>query len=488
MGKHVKSNGRSTLKEKDVSLQEWDGKDDKVDYDFMKRVEDLAEKDSFEREADAYLPEPEDEASSVPSAPESDGKKAAPGSREENGTAVATEEKPRPRPAGKTAPAGKNGARRKKKRKNRFRNGLIVYLLVLLVLIAGILAVEWVYLDRDQQRIDAAAAEAARIEAENAQRIAHEKAVYQAPQRTFEAWLAGTSPDYWTDLWYQKSGGTLEDRDTVRAFMAQRFDAGAAEAFKSLDYTAETPVYVLKNGEDTLARVTLSGSDTAWSVSDVALLIEGDKSASVRVATGSRVFCNGTELDDSYVTDSSSYFRYEPLRDTLVNPVTWNTYTVDGLLQEPQVSVEPPVGAVITETSEGDFLLCLDQETGKPYRDKSVAFVKSYLYYYMSGYNGTWGNLYAALAYLTPGYQAYKDLQDTYNGVVWNTAYGNIDTSNTVAGDVVIWADNCYSVDVTYDANCTLNGQQIDYADATMRIYFLRTDGGAYVISNFETL
>ena len=106
----------------------------------------------------------------------------------------------------------------------------------------------------------------------------------------------------------------------------------------------------------------------------------------------------------------------------------------------------------------------------------------------MSGYNGTWGNLYAALAHLTPGYQAYKDLQDTYNGVVWNTAYGNIDTSNTVAGDTVIWSDNCYSVDVTYDANCTLNGQHIDYADATMRIYFLRTEGGGYVISNFETL
>ena len=224
-----------------------------------------------------------------------------------------------------------------------------------------------------------------------------------------------------------------------------------------------------------------------WSVTDVALLLKGDQSASVRVATGSRVYCNGTQLGDEYITDSSSYFRYEPLRDKLVNPVTWNTYTVDGLLLEPSITVDPPAGAVVTETAEGDYLLCLDSEAGKPYRDKSVAFVKAYLFYYMSGYNGTWGNLYGALAYLTPGYQAYRDLQDTYNGVVWNTAYGNIDTSNTVAGDVVIWSDNCYSVDVTYDANCTLNGQQIDYADATMRIYFLKTDNG-YVISNFETL
>ena len=51
----------------------------------------------------------------------------------------------------------------------------------------------------------------------------------------------------------------------------------------------------------------------------------------------------------------------------------------------------------------------------------------------------------------------------------------------------MLWADNCCSVDVTYDAKCTLNGQPIDYEAATLRIYFLKTDAG-YVISHFETL
>ena len=104
-------------------------------------------------------------------------------------------------------------------------------------------------------------------------------------------------------------------------------------------------------------------------------------------------------------------------------------------------------------------MLCLDRAGW--YTTRAVSFVKAYLTYYERLQRHV-GQPDAALAYLTPGTQAYTDLQDTYNGVVWNTTYGNIDVSNTTASGVVIWADNCYSVDVTYDANCTHNGQAID--------------------------
>lgn len=410
--------------------------------------------------------------------------------------------RPSSAPAKKKAPSGavrktaaskkkrssaKSSKKRRRKKKDHFRTGLVVYLLILLAIIIALLVTLWIGLDRSQKRIDAENAELERQRQELAEEQAHATALYRAPQLAFESWLAGTNADYWTELWYADRSEDLDGRERVRAYLSERFDPAAVEPFKSLDYTDAAPVYVLKNGEDTLARVTLSGSDLDWSVSDVALLVEGSYSASVRVASGSRVYCNGVALGDDYISDSSSYFTYEPLRDTLVNPVTWNTYTVSGLLMEPTLTADPPEGGIVTETSEGDFLLCLDAAAGAAYQTRSVNFVKAYLYYYMSGGNGTWGNLYAALNYLTPGYQAYRDLQDTYNGVYWNTAYSNIDTSKTTAGDVVIWADNCYSVDVTYDADCTLNGQHIDYVDATMRIYFLNTNAG-WIISNFESL
>lgn len=375
----------------------------------------------------------------------------------------------------------------KKKKKNSFRKGLLTYVLVVAVIFLAALIVLWVALARFQKNKDAENAAEAERNAIVLQEKQHAEAVRQAPQRAFEAWLASYTADDWTNLWYEKRPENIDGRDRVRAYMEERFGSSSVQPFRSLDYTDEAPAYVLRDGDETLARITLSGSDVNWTVSNVELELEGTKSASVEVAVGSKVFCNGIELGSEYAGETQNNFSYEPLKDKLVNPVSWTTYKVDGLLIDPELTAEPPEGCSVTKTAEGDFMLCLDGAEAEKYTTRAVNFVKAYLTYYMNGYNGTWGNLYAALAYLTPGTQAYTDLQDTYNGVVWNTAYGNIDVSDTTASGVVIWADNCYSVDVTYDANCTHNGQAIDYADATMRIYFLQTDAG-FVISNYETL
>lgn len=373
------------------------------------------------------------------------------------------------------------------KKKGGFRRGLLTYVLVVAVIFLAALIVLWIALARFQKNKDAELAAEAEQNAIVLQEKQHAEAVRQAPQRAFEAWLASYTADDWTNLWYEKRPENIDGRDRVRAYMEERFGSESVQAFRSLDYTDEAPAYVLKDGDEALAKITLSGSDVNWAVSDVELELEGTKSASVEAAVGSKVFCNGIELGSEYAGETQNNFSYEPLKDKLINPVSWTTYTVDGLLIEPELTAEPPEGCSVTKTAEGDFMLCLDGADADKYTTRAVSFVKAYLTYYMNGYNGTWGNLYAALAYLTPGTQAYTDLQDTYNGVVWNTAYGNIDVSNTTASGVVIWADNCYSVDVTYDANCTHNGQAIDYADATMRIYFLQTDAG-FVISNYETL
>ncbi len=395
---------------------------------------------------------------------------------------------PEKKPVRRERPAPEDDALPKKRRKKGgFRKGLLTYVLVVAVIFLAALIVLWVALARFQKNKDAENAAEAEQNAIVLQEKQHAEAVRQAPQRAFEAWLASYTADDWTNLWYEKRPENIDGRDRVRAYMEERFGSGSVQAFRSLDYTDEAPAYVLKDGDEALAKITLSGSDVNWTVSDVELELEGTKSASVEVAVGSKVFCNGIELGSEYAGETQSNFSYEPLKDKLINPVSWTTYKVDGLLIEPELTVEPPAGCSVTKTAEGDFMLCLDGVDAEKYTTRAVSFVKAYLTYYMNGYNGTWGNLYAALAYLTPGTQAYTDLQDTYNGVVWNTAYGNIDVSNTTASGVVIWADNCYSVDVTYDANCTHNGQAIDYADATMRIYFLQTDAG-FVISNYETL
>lgn len=376
----------------------------------------------------------------------------------------------------------------KKKKKDHFKKRFSIYLLILAIIFVVALIVLWVALSNYQSKVDAETAEAERIAAEAAEEAAHKEAVYRAPQLAFESWYEQADADYWTDLWFTQNPQDISGRDFVRSFMEENFDHNTIEPFKAMEYTAEAPVYVLRQGEKALAHIHLTGSDVNWNVSNVEMDVKGEESASVRVAVGSKVYCNGVELGSEFAGAEESNFSYEPLKDKLVNPVSWTTYSIDGLLSKPELSVTPPAGCSVTETAQGDFLLCLnDSEESEAYKTKAVNFVKAYLYYYMSGYNGTWGNLYNALAYLVNGTDAYQELFETYDGVCWNTAYGNIDTSKTEASGVVIWADNCYSVDVTYNADCTLNGEPIDYADATMRIYFTNTDG-SFIITNFETL
>lgn len=369
------------------------------------------------------------------------------------------------------------------RKSKRFRTGLIVYLGALAVLSISVLIVLWGYLDRFQKQWDI---DAARQEAELASREAYEKEISRAPQLAFEDWQSRLTADYWTDLWFAHTASDLEERNQVYAYMAERFASDTVKAYKSMEFTDETPVYVLKNGDETLARVVMSGSGLTWEVSNVDLLVEGTHSTSVWIVDGCRVFCNGRELDSEFCGESSDYFNYAPLADKLVNPVTWICYTVDGLLLEPEISVEAPENRSVIKTSEDVYLLCLEGDT-TVFTDKAVQFVQAYLNYYMSGRRDTQINLNKALSFLTPGTQAYRNLSETYDGVIWNAAYDNIDTSKTSADNVVVWADNCYSVDVTYNADCTSNGNAVDYADATIRIYFLQT-GSGFVISNFETL
>lgn len=374
----------------------------------------------------------------------------------------------------------------KKRKRSRFFIGMSIYLGALAVLSAVLLTILWVTLDRLQGEYEQQSSElAAELAAQQAQRE-HEKAVHRAPQLAFEAWLSGLTPDYWTDLWYARTPCDLDPRDKVHGYMEECFSPESIEAFKSSDFTAEAPVYVLKNGSTTLARITVSGSELDWSVSQVELLIEGSESAAILATSDSRVFCNGRELGSEYYEEENiSFFQYTPLKDALTSPVSWVRYKVEGLLFEPEVTTEAPSGCRIAQTPQGEYLLCM-QGGNDEYINKAIQFVKAYLYYYMSGKQDTGTNLANALSYLTPGTQAYLDLQSTYSGVAWNADHWNINTDKTTADDMAVWSDNCRSVDVTFDADGIYNGEAVNYA-GVMRIYFLNT-GSGFFISNFEIL
>ena len=94
--------------------------------------------------------------------------------------------------------------------------------------------------------------------------------------------------------------------------------------------------------------------------------------------------------------------------------------------------------------------------------------------------------MWATLAHLTPDTQAYKAVLSSQEPIYWNTAHDNINTTNTVAGDVVVWAYNCYSVDVNYTATASARGNPVENTGC-IRVYFMNM-GDTFVITHFEML
>lgn len=375
------------------------------------------------------------------------------------------------------------------KPKKRFKKGLIIYLCILALLLVAACAALWVVLSNYQKKADAEAAEQARIEAEIKAQKEYEKAVFRAPQLAFEDWYAQADANYWTNLWFSTKAGAFDAEDAVRAEMEKVFAPDGITPYKALEYTAENPVFVLKNNEGvTLSRITLSGSELVWNVSDVQLLVEGELTRTITVAKDVKVFCNGVEVGSEFASEPTTNTPavLDDIKGQLVQPTTWVEYTVSGLLTEPEFTVETAEGFSVTETEDGNFLLKREGEDNAVYQDKAVAFVKSYQYYVLMGGNGTAGNMWATLAHLYPDTQAYNAVLSSQEPIYWNTAHTNIDTSNTVAGDVVVWAYNCYSVDVNYTATASARGTPVENTGC-IRVYFMNL-GDTFVITHFEML
>ena len=406
----------------------------------------------------------------TPAAPPAGRRGTAPRRRE---SPARTSRPPGQKNAAGPAPAAKTRAPRKKRKWFGFI--LKIYLLILLVGTVGLQITLWVALYRSQRGME--------------REEAYKEAVRQAPQLAFEKWQSEQTGDYWMELWYAKSpANEMETQERVSEYLEGLFAPGACEAYKDASYTAAAPVYLLKSGEQPLARVSLTGSELDWSVSNVELLVAGDKTATITVPTSCSVLFNGKPLDDQFKQPADSLLVYEPIKSQLEGPVSWVTYTVEGLLADPEVTVTPPDRFATLQNADGAYLLTPAEDVDvSKYTENAVNFVRAFLNYYMNGYHDTWTNRSIVLKYLRDDTQAYQDVMDTYDSVSWASYYLSIDTSKTYAGDVIVWANNCFSVDVTYDADCTMMGEPVDYANATMRIYYRQTDNG-YIISHFETL
>lgn len=367
--------------------------------------------------------------------------------------------------------------KKKKKYKlgKKFHRRLRVYLVLLLAVCVGALYLLWTKLDDYQQNLNREAEEKARIEAQKAL----DEAEQRAPQLAFEAFLQSTDADYWTEQWFACHPESYDDPAQVRELLARRFDKDGYQAWKASDFTDEHPRYVLKDGGEALAHVELSGSGMNWTVSDVSVHLDGTHEGTIKAPEGYTIRCNGRLFEHGSVEKEQKLFDMADYADEIVDPITWNTYTVSHQLFDPKLEAEAPEDILTKTDEDGVVYYILGDEEASYYQKKAEDFIYDLLRYYMMGNYNTYNNMRDVLNHVAADSQARKLINDSYDGVSWDPCNANV-SYDAKPGDARVLASNCLLVEVAYHAEGIANGNQ-NIADGTYRVYFLDRGNGMQI-------
>lgn len=374
-----------------------------------------------------------------------------------------------------------------KRKKSRFLRGYLIFVAVLAVIFAAALALLWNSLAKYQKNTDAAAAE--RAAAEQAAAAEREALLRErkARQEAFLAFTDGTDAEGWAAYYLAAHPDTPETLESAAAALAPLFSPEGLERYKAESWTEETPVYELRRDGIPLARVAVEERDGVWSVGSVEMLVEGTERGTITVPAGCTVRCNETVLTETFGTETAAQsFDFPDYAASLVAPVQAVTYTVEGLLAAPEFSVEPPQGALLTQTAAGDYRLALPESDAAPLQERAEALVRALVWYYLSGKTDTYKNMKAAADLTEPGSQARSVITQTYDGVTWSSTFQQNYKCSAAAGDAVYCAENCVTVDVECSASGS-TGWQEKTMDGGYRICFLLADG-EWSLCGLETL
>ena len=361
-----------------------------------------------------------------------------------------------------------------------------IYLGVLLVAILVTMGILWKKLSEYQDKYEQNEFTRERIEDEK-----------RSPQLTFEKYTEEITSKDLASIWINDHPGTFETQETVTAYYDGLIASGedGLEYFKDDSYTDEIPVFKASVGDVDVYRVTLSGRGVNWEVSETALFAEGEESVDVTVPEGFTVKCNGKALDEKNITKSKIVcFPYDSEREKygydqlMQGEVFLNEYHVGELLCTPEITIADRNGNEIPFSEGSGYLIYPDEETVRSVEEWSLAFLKSYLNYYIYGKAGIDEHLAAAQSYTFSGSPAWNALINAYeDSVSWAYGHSNLRNELISVHKPVMWADNLCTIDITYHAYAMRNGRELDYSRQDERIRMILVDYGyGYRIYAFD--
>ena len=339
------------------------------------------------------------------------------------------------------------------KKSTGFWKAFGIFVIIILILVTGFLVTVWYFLKGFQES----------VESEN-------NSDWIDSQAAFEEYIGKMSYSDWSDLWFEANPESFDTREDMIASMEKLLSNNVSYA-RAKNYRDEVPVYVVENSEGTIAEFTLQKDPLGeWHVVSSHMRIRGKESAQLIVPSGCRVFCNGVELDDSHVVETSSaFFLQDRYGDYLVNPVSVQTWEVKGQYGTPVLTATAADGAEIMD-DKGLPVLCVDSDDYPEIKAIAEKLFNAFFKFGMYGYYDADMNAAAAAKLCRKDSQAteliYTSLNAAHNAPCWSLYVFN----ELTEFPMIKWADNAYSLDFKYDVEATYAGRDKNYQSGTYRI------------------
>lgn len=278
-----------------------------------------------------------------------------------------------------------------------------------------------------------------------------------------------------------------ENEEMLKKYLSESY-SGRFSLKKNLKLsTQQEPVYTISCGDNYVgtAHFQITGKDSKYDLDYYSLKtvngvnMECNKSIEVTFPTGCYAQVNGEKIlvGTPYTTkpiDEANNFGVR-----LTNTPQLYSYTIDGLMYEPEVAFFDSRGNELPAQSEENSFSCglpiMNAEKANQAKEFALEFSENYSKYIANDIYFSYISDYIPL-----DTKLYSDLE-TYEGKFYTYHTGYDFTDETVLS-VTQYSDDCFSVRVSYEHNVYYAGETFTYpADNT--VYAVKTDGGWKVVS-----
>lgn len=253
------------------------------------------------------------------------------------------------------------------------------------------------------------------------------------------------------------------------------------------EYTESAPVYIIKNNDISIAKVTLKKDiKTAkynfptWKIDNVESLLQSERlfDAEIYVPNGVTPKINGIEVPQKYLTESDielsdlkTAYKY------LEGLPKLKKYRVTGLNLKPQVTAEKGLSELEAEVKGNAYYFrpADSQALKEEHSEMVLAMEKAYISYMIDEFDATAENFARLAKYLESGSKAYSMLGNL--SVSWNRPYDAREDILLSAEHFTKYGSDCFACNMVFKIKLTSNNTVNEYK-GNIRWTFVRTENG----------